>query len=91
MSSSTTPGAISAAPDEPLLRRLMRATEVDTRMIGMIGALLLIWLGFHLYTLATTGEGLFITPRNLWNSARADLLDRGHGDRDGVGHRHAPY
>src|SRR5580658_8220282 len=65
MSSSAAPGAIGH--DEPLLRRLMRATEVDTRMIGMIGALLLIWLGFHLYTLATTGEGLFITPRNLWN------------------------
>jgi D-xylose transport system permease protein len=65
--SSAAPGAIGNAPDEPLLRRLMRATEVDTRMIGMIGALLLIWVGFHLYTLASSGEGLFITPRNLWN------------------------
>jgi D-xylose transport system permease protein len=45
----------------------MRATEVDTRMIGMIAALLLIWFGFHLYTLIATGEGLFVTPRNLWN------------------------
>ena len=67
MSSSTTPGAIGAAPDEPLLRRLMRATEVDTRMIGMIGALALIWVGFNIYTLVQTGEGLFLTPRNLWN------------------------
>ena len=56
-----------AAPDEPLLRRLLRATEIDTRMIGMIGALALIWVGFHLYTLIANGEGLFITPRNLWN------------------------
>jgi len=67
MSSSAAPGAIGSTPDEPLLRRLMRATEVDTRMIGMIGALLLIWVGFHVYTLAASGEGLFITPRNLWN------------------------
>ena len=28
--------------------RLMRATEIDTRMIGMIGALALIWIGFHI-------------------------------------------
>jgi D-xylose transport system permease protein len=65
MSSSAAPGSI--VHDEPLLRRLMRATEIDTRMIGMIGALLLIWVGFHLYTIAASGEGLFITPRNLWN------------------------
>ena len=36
---SAAPGATSAAPDEPALRRLLRATEIDTRMLGMIGAL----------------------------------------------------
>ena len=60
-------GAKGGLPDEPLFRRLLRATEIDTRMIGMIGALALIWIGFHLYTLIASGEGLFITPRNLWN------------------------
>lgn len=64
---SAAPGATSSAPNEPIVRRLMRATEVDTRMLGMIGALLLIWVGFHLYTLIATGEGIFLTPRNLWN------------------------
>src|SRR5271170_2761904 len=59
--------ATSTAPNEPAIRRLLRATEIDTRMIGMIGALALIWIGFHVYTLITSGEGLFITPRNLWN------------------------
>jgi len=29
--------------------RFLRATEVDTRLLGMIGALMLIWLGFHFY------------------------------------------
>src|ERR1700722_19348564 len=67
MSSSAAPGSIGNVHDEPLLRRLMRAMEVDTRMIGMIGALALIWVGFHAYTLISSGEGLFITPRNLWN------------------------
>ena len=37
-------------PDEPRVRRLLRATEVDTRMLGMIFALLLIWVGFNVYT-----------------------------------------
>jgi D-xylose transport system permease protein len=67
MSSSAASNPASQIPEEPLFRRLMRATEVDTRMIGMIVALVLIWFGFHLYTLIQTGEGLFVTPRNLWN------------------------
>jgi D-xylose transport system permease protein len=29
--------------------RFLRATEIDTRLLGMFGALLLIWIGFHLY------------------------------------------
>src|SRR5271168_3193255 len=64
---SAAPSATSAAPNEPAIRRLLRATEVDTRMIGMIVALALIWVGFNIYTLVQTGEGLFLTPRNLWN------------------------
>jgi D-xylose transport system permease protein len=42
--------------------RFFRATEIDTRMLGMIGALMIIWVGFHVLT-----GGLFLTPRNLWN------------------------
>jgi D-xylose transport system permease protein len=64
---SAAPSATAAAPTEPAIRRLLRATEVDTRMIGMIAALALIWIGFNVYTLVQTGEGLFLTPRNLWN------------------------
>jgi D-xylose transport system permease protein len=57
-----------------LLRAFMNATEIDPRMLGMIGALALIWLGFQVMTawrLAgnpfALGEGVFLTPRNLWN------------------------
>jgi len=42
--------------------RFLKATELDTRMLGMVGALALIWIGFHLLS-----GGLFLTPRNLWN------------------------
>ena len=45
-----------------LATRLIRATEVDTRMLGMLGALLLIWICFHFFS-----DGRFLTPRNLWN------------------------
>ena len=65
---SAAPSATGAASGtSPPIRRLLRATEVDTRLLGMIGALLLIWVGFHVYTLISTGEGVFLTPRNLWN------------------------
>ena len=43
-----------------------RATEIDTRLLGMVGALFAIWLGFHLYGAAFKGGGAFLTPRNLW-------------------------
>ncbi len=49
------------------LVRFLRATEVDTRMLGMIAALMLIWVGFHYYGAYFNGFGAFLTPRNLWN------------------------
>ena len=47
--------------------RFVAATEIDTRLLGMAGALLLIWFGFHFYGVVFNGEGFFLTPRNLWN------------------------
>ena len=44
------------------VRAFMQATEVDTRLLGMVIALAVIWVGFHLQS-----NGLFLTPRNLWN------------------------
>lgn len=41
-----------------------QALELDTRLLGMVGALLAIWLVFHAVT-----DGAFLTPRNLWNLA----------------------
>jgi D-xylose transport system permease protein len=52
----------------------MRATEVDTHLIGMVAALAIVWIGFHFASAwRTTGNpfdfsaGVFLTPRNLWN------------------------
>ncbi|MCI9864692.1 sugar ABC transporter permease [Rhizobium skierniewicense] len=44
------------------LRRFLNATEIDTRLLGMVVALLVIWIGFDILS-----GGLFLTSRNLWN------------------------
>lgn len=58
ISSSNSPSLVVGTP----IGRFLSATELDTRLIGMVGALVLIWIGFHVLS-----GGLFLTPRNLWN------------------------
>lgn len=53
--------------NEGIFIKFLRATEIDVRLMGMIAALLLIWVGFHFYGLIVNGYGAFLTPRNLWN------------------------
>jgi len=45
-----------------MLARFFAATEIDTRLVGMLGALAVIWIGFDILS-----GGIFLTPRNLWN------------------------
>jgi D-xylose transport system permease protein len=40
----------------------VRSAEIDMRLLGMIGALAVIWIGFNILS-----DGTFLTPRNLWN------------------------
>ena len=54
-------------PSANPVTRFLRATEIDTRLLGMVGALLLIWIGFHLTGYYKNGFAAFLTPRNLWN------------------------
>jgi D-xylose transport system permease protein len=54
------------------VKRFLRATEIDARMLGMIAALLLIWCAFDIASGILRGNfggllgGSFLTPRNLW-------------------------
>ncbi len=57
-----TPSSSTLKTHGSALQRFLQATEIDTRLLGMIGALLIIWIGFQITT-----DGLFLTPRNLWN------------------------
>ena len=62
----------SASSSDGVIRRFLRATEIDTRMLGMVAALVVIWIGFDIYSGITRpgGGGLFggtfLTSRNLW-------------------------
>ena len=53
-----TDATASAGPE----RKGFAALDLDTRLLGMIGAFVLIALAFHL-----ASDGRFITPRNLFN------------------------
>ena len=66
MSTPNNHGA-AKADNEGAFTRFLRATEIDARLLGMIAALLAIWVGFHLYGLFVNGFAAFLTPRNLWN------------------------
>ncbi len=59
---STAPADRARSTELGPVAGFLKATELDTRMLGMIAALVIIWLGFHIFS-----NGLFLTPRNLWN------------------------
>lgn len=54
------PGGEDRAPRD--VRSIARSAEFDTRLLGMILALAVIWIGFNLVS-----GGTFLTARNLWN------------------------
>lgn len=60
--SLATPAHGARASNVSALKRFFQATEIDTRLLGMVIALGLIWIGFDILS-----NGLFLTSRNLWN------------------------
>jgi D-xylose transport system permease protein len=61
-----------ALQNEGPIKRFFRATEIDERLLGMVAALLLIWVAFDIASGILRGNfgglfgGSFLTPRNLW-------------------------
>lgn len=43
-------------------RTTLSSTELDTRFLGLVAALVAIWIAFHILS-----GGAFLTSRNLWN------------------------
>ncbi len=63
MTEAQTPPAITPKTSSPRSwRDVIASTEIDTRLLGMVVALVLIWIGFHVMS-----HGAFLTSRNLWN------------------------
>jgi D-xylose transport system permease protein len=54
--------AVRPPPSDRSVRSLLQALDIDTRLIGMVLALGIIWIGFQF-----ASGGLFLTSRNLWN------------------------
>jgi D-xylose transport system permease protein len=61
---TTSAQATGTDPNEPtrLKRNFLQVLEIDTRMLGMIGAFLVIAIIFNVLT-----DGRFLTPRNIFN------------------------
>ena len=56
--------------ENPIVK-FLNSTELDTRMLGMVAALLVVWCVFDVWSgILRPNEGLlggaFLTPRNLW-------------------------
>ena len=71
MSATSDPSQNPAQQHEGPLKRFLRATEIDPRIIGMVVAMGLIWCIFDFWSgqlRPNTGlfGGAFLTPRNLW-------------------------
>ncbi len=85
-----------AASNEGIVQRLVRAAEIDTRMLGMLGALLIIWVGFDVDQRHPAPRQrrpfrrLIPDAAQLVDSPGPDLDDRGDDHRHGAGHRTAP-
>ncbi len=52
----------TSPPPKRTFGSLLGSLEIDTRLLGMLGALAVIWVGFHILS-----GGTFLSARNLWN------------------------
>ena len=59
---ATAPPGSTAGKSSGGIAGFFRTAEIDTRLLGMIGALIIMWIGFNIIS-----GGTFLTARNLWN------------------------
>ncbi len=69
--SETKADTAASTEEKSVLNRFLAATELDTRMLGMVAALLVVWCVFDIWSgILRPNEGLFggafLTPRNIW-------------------------
>ncbi len=76
----------TAPPPSRSWRSVMAETELDTRLLGMVIALVAIWIAFNIRS-----GGDFLTARNLWNLSVQSTSIADHGDGHGPDHRVAQH
>ena len=52
----------TSQPVPPQRKNFVQQLELDTRLLGMVGAFIILCIGFDFIT-----EGRFLTPRNIFN------------------------
>src|SRR6478736_3198524 len=53
---------LSETPSKRSAGSALAGLEIDLRLLGMVGAVIVLWLAFNVMS-----GGLFLSPRNLWN------------------------
>jgi len=53
---------LSETPRKRSAGSALAGLEIDLRLLGMVGAVIVLWLAFNVMS-----GGLFLSPRNLWN------------------------
>jgi D-xylose transport system permease protein len=53
---------VATTPPKRSARSMFAGLEVDNRLLGLVAALVILWIAFNILS-----NGLFLTPRNLWN------------------------
>jgi len=53
---------VAEAPNRRSARSIVSGFEIDTRLMGMVAALIILWIAFDVMS-----GGLFLSSRNLWN------------------------
>lgn len=56
------PATTQGRPPQRSARAVFARLEIDTRLLGMLAALAILWIAFDFLS-----DGLFLSPRNLWN------------------------
>ncbi|TMD28032.1 MAG: sugar ABC transporter permease [Chloroflexi bacterium] len=64
----TLPEIRGEQPDQRSIRSVLTAIDLDTRLIGMIAALAVIWVGFNVMS-----GGSFLTAQNLYNLSQQSV------------------
>jgi D-xylose transport system permease protein len=54
--------SVTEAPNRRSVGSLISGFEIDTRLMGMLAALIVLWVAFNLMS-----DGKFLSSRNLWN------------------------